>query len=270
MDGPGVVVAWIFPEQVHGAFSYSLAAMTRYDAMHGRHITRPEGGFICISSGPRVAESRCQVVDQFAGVHPSAEWLLFIDADMTFDPDMLERMLEVADPKEVPILGALCFQGGRETKPSPTIWRETSVEQGWYNIERVWDYPPDALCKVSATGGACILIHRNVLAAMNRPWPNGFGTLADGKTPNNYPWFSEGLVGPKGQPLGEDVAFCRKAGLLGIPVHVHTGIRTGHMKYFEITEERFLAVHEAEKAAKARDRLNRSERRKAARKKKVA
>lgn len=251
MSDPAVAVAFIFPEDTHGAFTYSLATMLRYDAMHGRHICRPEGGIISISSGPRVAETRNLVVDSFGDQHPSADWLLTIDSDMTFEEDLVERMLAVAHPEKVPILGGLCFQGGRETKPAPTIWRETSVEKGWYNIERVWDYPRNALVKVSATGGACMLVHRQVFAAMRRPFPKGFGTLADGETPNNYPWYAEGLVGPGGHPLGEDVSFCRKAGMLGIPVHVHTGIKTGHMKTFEITEARYDAIVAAEAEAHA-------------------
>jgi hypothetical protein len=123
---------------------------------------------------------------------------------------------------------------------------------------------------VSATGGACILIHRQVFAAMRRPYPKGFGTLADGVTPNQYPWFSEGLVGPKGQPLGEDVAFCRKARLLGIPVHVHTGITTGHMKSFEITEDRYRTIKGLDPIERpepyAAGQLNRAQRRAARRK----
>lgn len=264
-DGPAVVVAFLFPEETHGYFTHSLAAMVRYDGMHGQHICRPEAGVIAISSGPRVAETRNLIVDTFADNHPEAEWLLTIDADMNFEEDLLERMLEVAHPTEVPIVGALCFQAGRETMPVPTIWRELSVEQGWYNIERVLDYPPDALCKVSATGGACMLVHRQVFAALRRPYPQGFGTLADGETPNMYPWYAEGLVGPKGQPLGEDVSFCRKATMLGIPVHVHTGIRTGHMKTYEVNEQHFLMARQAQAAKEQAEVQERARLRAAAR-----
>ena len=48
-----------------------------------------------------------------------------------------------------------------------------------------------------------------------------------------------------GHPLGEDVAFCRKAGLLGIPVHVAMDVEVGHRKWTVMTKET-LRVHEAE------------------------
>lgn len=261
---PGVVVAWLFPENTHGWFTYSMVDMVRWDAVYGsRHISREEGGFITISSGPRVAESRNMIVDRFAEAHPSAEWLLMIDSDMTFDPDLCERLVREADPDERPIMGGLCFAGGKSHRTYPTIYRELGVHEGWIDIERVYDYPKDSLLKVSATGGACLLVHRRVLGAMKK----AFGTLPNGQ-PNQYPWFSEGLVGPEGQPLGEDIAFCRRATVLGIPIHVHTGIKTGHMKSFEITEERYLAGEQArarELAVSKTGGLNRAARRRAAR-----
>lgn len=257
---PGVVVAWMFPEENSGWFTYSLADMIRYDASAGRHICRQEGGLIALSSGPRVAESRNQVVDLFAGNHPDAEWLLMIDSDMTFEPDMLERLLEHADPQRVPILGGLCFAGGRSHTPYPTIYRELAVHDGYIEIDRVYDYPPDRLCKVGATGGACLLVHRRVYAAMKQPYPQGFGTLPDGRD-NAYPWFSEGLVGPHNEPLGEDIAFCKRANMLHIPVHVHTGIKLGHMKTQEINEEYYLKQRAEGGAAQ----VTRAERRRAAR-----
>lgn len=266
-DGKAVTIAWMFNEDCSGEFTYSLAVLVRHDAQHGQHVVRPEGGFICISTGPRMAEARNLVIDQYARDHPSSDWLLFIDSDMTFDPDLVEAMLQVADPEKVPILGGLCFAGGRGNEPWPTIWRELDgPEDSFWNIERVFDYPKDSLCEVAATGAACVMIHRDVFTKMKRPWPRGFGTLQDGVTPNVQPWFSEGLVGPKGQPLGEDTAFCRKAQMMGIPVHVHTGIKTGHMKAFEMTEENYLKI-QANRVAERQERaLNRAERRAEARK----
>jgi len=268
-DGAAVTIAWMFNEDTSGWFTYSLAALLRHDGQGPQHIIRPEGGFITLSTGPRMAEARNMVIDQYARDHPSSDWLLFLDSDMTFDPDLVEAMLQVADPKKVPVLGALCFAGGRGNSPWPTIWQEVDrghrEDRSWA-VERVYDYPKDSLCEVAGTGAACIMIHRNVLAAMTRPFPKGWGTLADGVTTNPQVWFAEGLTDSKGNPLGEDTAFCRKVRLMGIPVHVHTGIKTGHMKSFEITEEKYLNIQVAEAAAKAEENMNRAQRRAAARK----
>ena len=38
-------------------------------------------------------------------------------------------------------------------------------------------------------------------------------------------------TGPIGTALvGEDLTFCLRCAAAGVPVHVHTGVRAGHMK----------------------------------------
>jgi hypothetical protein len=43
------------------------------------------------------------------------------------------------------------------------------------------------------------------------------------------PWFRETPVGPMAL-MGEDMTFCLRCAAAGIPVHVHTGVKAGHMK----------------------------------------
>lgn len=256
----GVVLAWLFPRDVSGWFCHSIADLMRWDAQGPGHVCGPKGGFICLSSGPRVAEARNQIVDKFAEEYPDTEWLLMLDSDMTFEADIVEKMLAVANPETVPILGALAFAAaGDHFGAFPTIYKEVEVN-GSIFVDRVEEYPRDALVKVGATGGAGLLIHRNVLATMSQPWPKGFGTREDG-TPNPYPWFSEGLVNKDGKPLGEDIAFCRRASMLGIPVHVDTRIKMGHMKTYELNEDYYQARVDEEKAQTG----TRAQRRQAAR-----
>lgn len=249
---PAVVVAWIFNQEVSGNFAMCLAKLIQYDAATQGFVQPANGGgLIAFSTGPRIAEARSQVVDQFAREpdFADAEWLLMLDSDMTFDPDLVERLMAVADSERVPVLGGLCFAGGRTQAPYPTIYEEVQDDQGWVGIRPVRDYPRDTLVRVGGTGAACLLVHRSVYAAMAQPYPAGFGTLADGKTGNPYPWFIEGLTGPRGEPFGEDIAFCRRLRHMNIPIHVHTGIRLGHMKVFELTEEHFLRTLSAPQSA---------------------
>lgn len=227
----GVVLSWLFNTETSGWFTYSVADLLRWDAQGPQHIVGANGGIISLSSGPRIAEARNQIVDIFAERHPASQWLLMVDSDMTFSADLLERLMTVADPVEAPIVGGLCFAGGRQSDPYPTIYRSVQKD-GYASIDRVYDYPRDTLVRVGATGGACLLIHRNALGAMKQK----FGTKDDG-TINPYPWFAEGIFGPEGEPWGEDIIFCLRAGALGIPVHVHTGVKLGHVKTHIIDEE---------------------------------
>ena len=254
-----VVLAWIDPGTVSSRFASSLAYLLQHDAENHGYLLGA-GGTINLQTGPRIAEARCQVVDHFGfDQYAFAEWLLMIDSDMVFPEDLLDRLMEVADPETCPVLGGLCFAGGRSGKMYPTIYKlDQSDGHPW--VQPVEDYPENKLLKVGATGAACLLIHRQVLAAMKRPYPKGFGTLADGRY-NPYPWFTEGLIGKDGEPYGEDIAFCLKAFHLGIPVHVHTGIQLGHVKSF-ILDEQEWRDHKAKKAMTVGTRV---ERRRAAR-----
>lgn len=255
MRPDAVAVATLTARDVPLEFLKSWGDMLQHDASRGRHLS-DGGGRILMSSGPRIAEARSQIVDMFFQDPQIAEasWLLMIDSDMTFERNLVEELLRFADAKERPIVGGLCFAGGRDHDPYPTIYKETLTtgEDGkeFPAIEPIRDYPPDTLCKVGATGAACLMVHRQVFVAMSHPYPEGFGTQPDGRK-NPYPWFAENHVAPNGEPMGEDIVFCRRAAQLGIPIHVHTGIKLGHVKHFILDENWFLAGRDARTAAVA-------------------
>jgi hypothetical protein len=260
----------MFPESVSGWFTKSLVDLVLLDSTEGSGFLRDstKSGFIALSSGPRVAEARNKIIDTFAENYPGCDWLLMLDSDMTFRPDLLEQLMAVADPVEAPIVGGLCFAGGRSGDPYPTIYRLVQGD-GYATVDRVDDYPRDALVKVGATGAACVLMHRQALATMQAK----FGKTETGAT-NPYPWFVEGAIGPKGEPWGEDIAFCLRAHALGIPVHVHTGVKLGHMKT-QCVDEVFFDNHRRASELTAQGAFdgpaphvpNRAERRAAARRK---
>lgn len=239
-----VCLGWIYARDVDGRFQDCVMRARDYMTIkHDEHVP-----YLAMRSSPRIAEARTNLTQAFlqSEALASCEWLLMLDSDMTFDEDVIERMLEVASVDEVPILGGLAFGGWLGWpgfKMFPTVYRETEDPVTGIGYTKEWDYPRDSLLKVGATGCACLLVHRNVFLAMARPHPNGFGTTVDGRT-NPYPWYVEGWADMRGEPLGEDVAFCRKARLLGIPTHVHTGIKFGHSKMVELTEELYDFIAE--------------------------
>ena len=77
-------------------------------------------------------------------------------------------------------------------------------------------------------GAAFLLIHRTAIKAISE---HGFNEA--------FPFFQETQNGK--DPVGEDLTFCLRLAALGIPVHVHTGVKIGHHKSHVITEDTFLA-----------------------------
>lgn len=207
MSTNGVMIAWCHPGTVTGGFCDSIAGLL----MH----TRPHS-VAGLQTGPRLAEARNQVVDAFAKA--DAEWLWFVDTDMVFTPDTLERLLATAEVTGARIVGGLCHT----SKGRPVMFRLLNDD---LESERIDSWPEGEVVEVDATGTGCLLIHRSVFAEMKER----FGTLPSGAE-NPYPWFVEGMVSAKGQTFGEDTAFCVRARSLGHHIVVDTAIRIGHIK----------------------------------------
>lgn len=210
---------------VHGdagritSFEDSLAAMRDWDSAHGKYLHRR---FAMRFGTDGLVAARNQVAAQM--IASDCDWLLWVDTDMGFEADSLDRLLMVADPVERPIVGGLCFaqrqyaydgMNGYWTKPQPTIYTWLDNPDGGSGFTIVPLYPVNAIMNVAATGSAFILIHRSVFEKIAEE----FGPTWYDRTP-----------APNGELLGEDISFCVRAHLVGLPVHVHTGVRTSHYK----------------------------------------
>lgn len=202
-----VCVAYAHPGTVRAEFADSLFALLNRYQVKSR---------ICMQSGPRIATTRNNLIRAFLD-DTTAEWLWMVDTDMTFEPDVLERLLAC----DVPVVGALCFARDKDSC-YPTIY----TQDGKGFIERMYDYPQDELLEVDATGAACLLIHRSALERIG----------VNNKEP--YRWFADTSF--EGREIGEDITFCLRCWQLNIPVHVHSGVRVGHIKDVIIDEQTYL------------------------------
>jgi len=198
-------------------FDASKDALVEHDRAHAGHLAHDHGKmFVRVGTDGLVA-ARNAVAQQV--IDSDVDWLLWIDSDMGFAPDTLDRLLAVADPIDRPIVGGLCFASrqfahdgmhGFRTRPMPTIYNYLEVD-GVRRFVSIPVYPTDQVIHVRATGSACILIHRSVLELIGGSW-------------------YDRVPGSDGKLLGEDISFCVRAATVGAPIHVHTGVRTTHLK----------------------------------------
>ena len=220
-----VVAAYPHPSLVSARFHKSWDALRQYD-FRGLQRIADGGGHLPNSSGANVTNARNEIVAKFLDEH-DADWLWFIDTDMVFPPDLLDRLVEAAHPRERPIVGALCFSVQDGFRACPTLY--TIRPDG--KAGRIYNYPRDTMMRVF-TGTGCLLVHRSALEKMR---DHGFDPA--------YPWFQETRT--QDLPIGEDITFCIRAEAIGIPVHVDTGIKCGHEKTYVVDE----SVYEAQKLA---------------------
>lgn len=215
-----VCISFVHPGQVSAYFATSLVGSLLYDRATAQRIVGLHNEW----SSANISAPRNRLTAKFLD-ETTAEWLWWIDADMGWDPEALDQLLEVADPERAPIVGGLAF-GAFHDALFPTIYQFGEVD-GQLTTVRVAEYPPDAAVQVAATGAAFLLIHRSALL-----------TIRDRAFNATFPWFQETEM--SGRPVGEDLTFCIRAGVCGLPVFVNTAVKVGHHKSSLLTEEMFL------------------------------
>jgi hypothetical protein len=186
------------------------------------------------------------------------QWLLFLDADMSFNPDIAAHLLLTGygqTPWADMVGGYACLKGPPYLPTIDTgsgLWEPTDAGQGPIEVIR--------------TGGACVLIKRHVFERLEWPWfgirnapraldaiaeVHGFATQRfDGQNPlTKYPEWHTLLscarddaqrqrLGQSPNPaahafastVGEDSAFCDRVKAAGMRIVVQTNAVCGHLE----------------------------------------
>jgi len=207
-----VVFGYCHGQHTAAEFTASLLAL----AMEGG---TPLAGVIAWESGPNIATARNQIVHKFLTTSDAA-WLVMADTDMVFAADAADRLIGAADPAARPVVGAFCLQRDKDGgAPYPTMFEFGQDAGGRVGFSRLREWPDDALVRVDGTGTGFLLMHRDALE-----------TVAKSVGDAAAPWFRESPTSAPLALLAEDLTFCLRCRLAGVPVHVHTGVKVGHVK----------------------------------------
>jgi hypothetical protein len=177
-----------------------------------------------IIQGSVLTQQRNECVNRMQG-----DWLLFIDDDMVWQPDAIERLITIREENDLDMVGGLCF---RRAEPyQPTLFMRERPDEGLYNFLETW--PENDVVEVDATGMAFMLIHQRVfeMIADGPMPPYEIRREMGGPPPNFFRW--EGV-------LGEDLRFCRDAKAAGAKIWVATGIEIGHISEITVGHREFL------------------------------
>lgn len=225
------------------SFGLSWTDMMLYDQAVSGRIIREGGQYlrkVCGTMG--VADGRNQVLASF--LKSDAEWLWFIDSDMSFHPDTVDRMVTSAEENQADVLGGLCFAQRQDTRLAapdfhaqrfeiiPTLYEFVSIgDTGEVGFETTRRYTRDAYQAVGGTGAACLLIHRTAAETIE----------ADPFRPMTLPG-----AGGKGtdRTFSEDLSFCVRAAAADLTVGVDTRIKTAHFKGGLFLDETTYAMQE--------------------------
>lgn len=152
-------------------------------------------------------------------IDTGADRVLFIDSDMYFQPDMMERMAQDLDDG-ADVVSGICFT--RRFPTQPCIYQAVDMTG---KTKVYTDYPKDKLFPVAGCGFGAVMMNTDVLKAVSD---------AHGKPFNPMPGI-----------LGEDLSFCYRARDLGYKIFCDSRIKVGHVGTFVYTENEWLAQEAA-------------------------
>ena len=160
-----------------------------------------------------IYDARNQIM-RYVLEHKEYDFVLWLDSDMTFDSDLLRRLMEDMEGR-LAVTG-LCF--GRRPPFKPCVYNHLEVQQDGkvvLPVAKNWmDYPRDQIFEVEACGFACVLMKREVLEAM---------------AIYGVPFYPVG-------GMGEDLTFCWRARKLDLKFHCDSRLKIGHIMRMSVDE----------------------------------
>lgn len=196
-------------DTVPALFCQSLALLQRAgDTMIGFEV------------GSLVYNARNNLARQ--AIKTEADYVLWLDSDMVFSPDLLQRMMKVSKENDIDFLTGLCFR--RKPPYTPCLFDKLErLENGAGASYTALMSVPDGRFKVGGCGFAGVLMTTDVILSVSAK----FG----GRMFDPLPGF------------GEDVAFCWRARQCGYDIWCDSEIELGHVGNCIVTRKYFEAYN---------------------------
>jgi hypothetical protein len=213
-----VAIGWPDGGSVTGAFTLALVELFRFEMMN------PNDDYELVQplrqSSLYIQNNRNNLVMDARDV--KADWLLQIDGDHHFAPNMLRVLMSTADKITRPIVAGLYSNIGHTNDNASVqiidcVYGE--VENGQYRALTVPDDMQPFQC--DAIGSGILLVHMSVFYKLKFPW-----------------FWVELFQDPQKllpQPMNEDIAFCRYARSEGYQIWCDPRPDIAHWKSLPLT-----------------------------------
>lgn len=140
-----------------------------------------------------------------------ADYILWLDSDMVFEPDLLERLLE--DREKGDIVSGLYFR--RAAPFSPVLFNQLELVNNKPVFTEFSEIPEDVF-EVGGIGFGCVLMPTDVLLGVALKHGEMFSPFCG---------------------MGEDIAFSWRARQCGFKIVCDPKIKLGHVGHIIITED---------------------------------
>lgn len=149
-----------------------------------------------------------------AAIKSEADQVLWLDSDMVFTPDFLEKMQSVSKENNIDILTALCFR--RKFPFTPTIYDKLHYDGKKCYYTQFVSIPEERF-KIGGCGMAGCLMGTDVLMSVSAKFGGRMFDPLEG--------------------MGEDISFCWRARECGYDIYCDPEITMGHIGQTVITRQ---------------------------------
>lgn len=142
----------------------------------------------------------------------NADYVLWLDSDMVFEPNILKRLFEDMDKGD--IVTGLYFR--RVPPYSPVLFSRLRITDEGCEHSNFDGELPDALFEVEGCGFGCVLMPTRILMDVYAEFGNMFAPI---------------------NGVGEDLSFCWRARQLGYKIVCDPKISLGHVSHHVVNRE---------------------------------
>lgn len=174
---------------------------------------------VAFKVGSLVYTSRNELAQH--AIKMEADYVLWLDSDMKFEPDLLEKMMATMDHFKVDVLSGLYFK--RVPPYTPVAFDKLELEDDGRCSHHYLDHVPGGVMQIAGCGFGCVLMKIEVLLDVIAEFRDVFSPFAG---------------------VGEDLSFCIRARKCGHSIWLDPSIELGHCGHTIITRDYFEAYQE--------------------------
>lgn len=193
-----IMIAIPCMDQVATQFSTSLAMLRKV----GDCVIASKQGSLIYAARDDLAKMAIKM---------DADYVLWLDSDMVFEPDILERLLQ--DTEKGDIITGLYFR--RSAPFSPVLYDQLELKDNKPAFTEFSEIPEDVF-EVGGIGFGCVLMPTDVLLGVALKHGDMFSPFCG---------------------MGEDIAFSWRARQCGFKIVCDPSIKLGHVGHIIITED---------------------------------
>lgn len=178
-------------------------------------LKRSEDTVVAMEISSLIYDARNHLASLATSAKTDFDYVLWLDSDMVFAPDLLQRMLKHME-NGLDIVSGIYFR--RQPPFSPVLFKRLSHEvlENNKKFEEYNDYPKDSLFEVDGFGFGCVMMTVDMLIDIALNCPGNWFDCSDS-------W-------------GEDVSFCLRAKSLGYKLWCDSTIKCGHVGKLVVDE----------------------------------